>query len=114
MIGPNSSGLLAATIMTAHPAWQFPITAGLPSASGWSAITRSRNAASAWAMSLNRLTRLRLRQKADEIAGMTGMKGDPDLALRLEPANTGAMPSAWINHDERPLMLVDLDAGRGR
>jgi hypothetical protein len=51
MIGPNSSGRSAATIMMAQPAWQLPITAGLPSASGCSAITRSKKAASARAMS---------------------------------------------------------------
>ena len=51
MIGPKSSGRMAASSMTAQPAWQLPITAGLPSASGCSAITRSRNAASARAMS---------------------------------------------------------------
>ena len=47
MIGPNSSGRVAATIITAQPAWQLPMTHGLPSASGCSATTRSRNAASA-------------------------------------------------------------------
>ena len=51
MIGPKSSGRLAATIMTAQPAWQLPMTAGLPSASGWSAMTLSRKAASAAMMS---------------------------------------------------------------
>ena len=34
MIGPNSSGRIAASIITAQPAWQLPITHGLPSASG--------------------------------------------------------------------------------
>ena len=34
MMGPNSSGRSAASIMTAQPAWQLPITQGLPSASG--------------------------------------------------------------------------------
>ena len=51
MIGPNSSGLVAATIIVAQPPWQLPITTGLPSASGCSSITRSRNAASATMMS---------------------------------------------------------------
>ena len=51
MIGPNSSGRRAASIMTAQPAWQLPITQGLPSASGCSAMTFSRKIASARAMS---------------------------------------------------------------
>ena len=51
MIGPNSSGRVAASIITAQPAWQLPITQGLPSASGWSAMTFSRNTASACMMS---------------------------------------------------------------
>ena len=49
----ESSGLVAATIMIAQPAWQLPMTVGLPSALGWSAISRSRNVASARAMSLS-------------------------------------------------------------
>ena len=51
MIGPKSSGRSAATIITAQPAWQLPITQGLPSASGWRAMTVSRKTASARAMS---------------------------------------------------------------
>ena len=34
MIGPNSSGLIAARIITAQPAWQLPMTHGFPSALG--------------------------------------------------------------------------------
>ena len=51
MIGPNSSGRIAATIITAQPAWQLPMTQGLPSASGCSAMTFSRKATSACMMS---------------------------------------------------------------
>ena len=47
MIGPVRSGLSAAIIMTCQPAWQLPITTGLPSASGWSAATLAMKAASA-------------------------------------------------------------------
>ena len=81
MIGPKSSGLMAATIMTAQPAWQLPMTAGLPSASGWSAITRSRKVASARAMSSMRLPGHGFGQKADEIARVAGLEGHADLAL---------------------------------
>ena len=51
MIGPKSSGRSAARIITAQPAWQLPMTQGLPSASGWRAMTASRKTASAAAMS---------------------------------------------------------------
>ena len=51
MIGPNSSGRIAATSSTAQPPWQLPMTQGLPSARGCSAMTFSRNAASACMMS---------------------------------------------------------------
>jgi len=34
IIGPKSSGRTAASITTAQPARQFPMTQGLPSASG--------------------------------------------------------------------------------
>jgi hypothetical protein len=47
MSGPNSSGRIAANIITAQPAWQLPITHGLPSACGCNAITFSRKVASA-------------------------------------------------------------------
>ena len=83
MMGPKSSGRMAASSMTAHPAWQLPMTAGLPSACGCSAITRSRNAASARAMSSMVWPGTGLGQEADEVAGMARLEGDADLALRL-------------------------------
>jgi hypothetical protein len=51
MFGPNSSGLIEARSITAQTAWQLPITHGLPSALGCSAITFSRKIASARATS---------------------------------------------------------------
>ena len=51
MMGPNNSGRTAASIMIAQPAWQFPITQGLPLAFGCAAITFSMKIASARAMS---------------------------------------------------------------
>ena len=41
MIGPNSSGRIAAAIITCQPAWQLPITTGLPSLSLCISPTRS-------------------------------------------------------------------------
>ena len=51
MMGPNNSGRSAASIITAQPAWQFPITQGLPSACGCNAMTFSMKTASAREMS---------------------------------------------------------------
>ena len=45
---------------------------------------------------------------------MAGLKGDADLALRLEAANAGSMAGARIDDDEGPLLLIDLDAFRRR
>ena len=47
--GPNNSGRSDARIMTAQPAWQLPITHGLPSACGCKAMTFSIKIASALA-----------------------------------------------------------------
>ena len=63
---------------------------------------------------LDRLPRHGLGQEADEIAGMPGLEGDADLALRLEPADARSMAGARIDDDERPLARIDLDAGRRR
>ena len=63
---------------------------------------------------LNGLTRDRLGQKADEVAGMARLEGDADLALRLEAANAGTVAGAWIDDDEGPLLLIDVHAFRRR
>ncbi len=58
---------------------------------------------------LDRLSGHRLRQEADEIAGMTCFHRDADFAVRLEPADSRAMPGARIDHDERPPVHIDFD-----
>ena len=60
----------------------------------------------------NRLTRNRIREETNEIAGMPRFEGDADLALRLETADAGPVPCTRINNDEWPLALVDLCAIR--
>ena len=62
---------------------------------------------------LDRLARHGIGQEADEITGMPGLERDADLAIRLEPADPGAVPSSRINDNERPAQRIDLDA-RGR
>ena len=114
MIGPNSSGRLAATIITAQPAWQLPMTAGLPSAFGVERDHALEKRGLCCHDVLNGLTRHRLGQKADEVAGMARLEGDADLALRLEAANAGTVAGAWIDDDEGPLLLIDVHAFRRR
>ena len=47
MMGPNSSGQTAAVMRICQPAWQLPMTAGLPRLSGCSSATLRTNWASA-------------------------------------------------------------------
>ncbi len=112
MIGPNSSGRIAASIMTAQPAWQLPITQGLPSASGCSAITFSRKIASARADIFYGLVLHRLGEEADEIAGMARLHGHADFAIRLETADAWAVPCARIDDHERPGGRADFHVRR--
>ena len=58
---------------------------------------------------LDRLSGHRLRQEADEIAGMARLHRDADLAVRLEPANSRTMPGARVDDDERPPLVIDFD-----
>src|SRR5262245_19517563 len=59
---------------------------------------------------LDGLARHGFRQEADEIAGMARLHGHANLAVRLEAADAGTMTGAWVDHDERPALHVDLDA----
>ena len=93
--------------MICQPAWQLPIRQGLPSASGCSAATSSTNRASASADILDGLAGHRLRQEADEIAGMSRLKRDADLAVMLHAADAGPVAGARIENDEGPLAWID-------
>ena len=97
MIGPNNSGRSAARIITAQPAWQLPITQGLPSASGCSVDDLFKEDRLCARDILDGLARHWFRQEADEIAGMTGLERDADLAVGFEPADARAMPCARID-----------------
>ena len=59
---------------------------------------------------LDGLPRHRLRQEADEVAGMTRLHRDADLAVGLEAADTGSVTGARIDHDERPALQIDFHA----
>ena len=71
MIGPNSSGRMAASIITAHPAWQLPMTQGLPSARGCSSAIFFQKDRFRSGDILDCLPRHWLRKEADKITGMT-------------------------------------------
>ena len=60
---------------------------------------------------LDGLARHRLRQEADEIAGMPGLEGDADFAVGLEAADARTVSGARIDDDERSPRRIDLDAG---
>ena len=61
---------------------------------------------------LDRLARHRLGEEADEIAGMSGLEGNADLAVGLEAADARPMSGARIDDDEGAAGRVDFDALR--
>lgn len=56
---------------------------------------------------LDCLTRNRIGQKADEIAGMTCRKRDADLAVVLHAADPGTMAGARVENNKRPFVPFD-------
>ena len=57
----------------------------------------------------DRLSWHRLRQEANEIAGMTRLHCDADFAVRLEPSDSRTMAGARIDHDERSPVQVNFN-----
>ena len=62
---------------------------------------------------LDRLPRHGVGQEPDEVAGVAGLQGHADFALRLEPANARAVAGSGIDDDERTLIFVGLLAFGG-
>jgi hypothetical protein len=60
----------------------------------------------------NRLAGHRLRQKADEVAGMPCLHRHADFAVRLEAADARTVAGAGIDNDKRPGLGIDLHAFR--
>ena len=110
MIGPNNSGRMAARIITAQPAWQLPITHGLPIGIRMQRDHLFQEYRFGARDVLDRLSRHRIGQEADEIAGMARLQGDADLAVRLEAADARTMAGARIDHHKRTARGVDFDA----
>src|SRR5207237_6421088 len=61
----------------------------------------------------DRLTGNGFWEKPDEVAWVTGLHCHADLALWLEPADSGSMPGSRIDDNERPLIFIGLLALRG-
>ena len=62
---------------------------------------------------LDRLSGHGLRREPDEITGMTGLNGYPDLAFGLHAADAGPVAGARIDDDDRRLRRInDLAVGR--
>ena len=109
MIGPNSSGRVAATIITAQPAWQLPITQGLPSAFGVQFDDLFQEHRFRPHDVFDGLARHRIGGEADEIAGMAGAHRHAQFAVGLEAADARPVPGARIDHHERAFFQVDDD-----
>ena len=58
-----------------------------------------------------RLARLRLWQKADEIARVPRSQRDADLAVMLHPADARTVPGARVEDNKWPLPWVDRNVG---
>ena len=101
----------AAIIMICQPAWQLPMTIGLPSASGWSVgdflderpPRRAHTSSTVWPGN-------GVGQEADEVAGMARRQRRADLAVILHAADARAVARARIDDDDRRLSRVDLHA----
>src|SRR5262249_33368363 len=61
---------------------------------------------------LDGLARHRVREKADEITGMSRFECHADLAVGLEAADAGTVPGTRIDDDERPARRIDFDTRR--
>ena len=58
---------------------------------------------------LDCLSRHRLGQEADEIAGMPCFHRNADFAVRLESPDSRTMPGTGIDHDERSPVEINFD-----
>ena len=94
-----------------QPPWQLPITTGLAVGVGMQLDHPLEERRLGSHDVLDRLPRHRLGQEADEITRMAGPHRDADLAVGLEPADR-PMAGTRVDDDERPLLLIDDDAGR--
>ncbi len=80
---------------------------------GWRATTSSTKPRLGLADILDRLAGHRVRQEADEIAGMAGGERDADLAVLLHAADAWPVAGARVDDDERALGRVDRGAVGG-
>ena len=103
------SGRAAASIITAQPPWQLPMTdrlLALRMALGDDADEFGFGVGDIG----ERLARHRLRKEDDEVDGVAGAQRDADFGVFLEAADARTVPRARVDDHERPLGVVDLDA----
>ena len=93
MSGPQSVGRFAASIINAQPAWQLPMTTGLPSALACNSATRSRKIRPGVDNGFDGLARFGIRRKPDEVAGMAGSQASPISLSALNPPMPGPWPA---------------------
>ena len=98
--------------MICQPAWQLAMTIGLPSASGWRLATSSRKTASARQTSSIVWPGNGLRQEADEIDRVAGAQRHADFAVGLHAADSGTVPGARVDDDDRRLRRIDRHVRR--
>ncbi len=60
---------------------------------------------------LDGLARTRVTKERDEVARVPHAQRDADLAIGLEAADAGAVPGAWVDHDERALGRIGRHVG---
>ena len=93
MIGPNSSGRIAATSSTAQPPWQLPMTQGLPSALGMQRDDLLEEHRLGVHDVFDGLARHRLGREADEVAGWPARIATPSSLSALKPPMPGPCPA---------------------
>ena len=112
MIGPNSSGRIAASIMIGPAGLAVSDHARLSVGLRMQRDDLLKEYRFGTRDVLDRLAGHRLGKESDEVAGMAGLEGDADFAVGLEAADARAVSRARIDDDEGAARLVYLGARR--
>ena len=99
-------------MIACQPAWQLPMSKGLPDGLRLELDHLLEEHGMGVRDILDRLTLDRVGNEADEVDGMTRLEGLADLAHRLEAADARPLAGTRVDHDHRPLGLVDHRALR--
>ena len=99
-------------MIACQPAWQFPKSKGFPTALRLELDHLLEEHGMGVRDILDRLTLDRIGGEADEVDGMARLEGLADLAHRLEASDARPLAGTRVDHDHRPLGLVDHRALR--